>query len=107
MNELLEQRVKERTVELQNRNEQLTEYAFINSHLLRSPVSKILGLINLLEVDQHGDPKEMMHHLKVACDDLDAIVKKITIALDGGEHFDRKVIKTQPRTTKKQEPGTS
>lgn len=107
MNELLEQRVKERTVELQNRNEQLTEYAFINSHLLRSPVSKILGLINLLEVDQHGDPKEMMHHLKVACDDLDAIVKKITIALDGGEHFDRKVIKTQPRSIKRQEPGTS
>lgn len=93
MNELLEQRVKERTAELQSRNEQLTEYAFINSHLLRSPVSKILGLINLLEVDRHGDPKVMMNHLKIACDDLDAIVKKITIALDGGEHFDRKVIK--------------
>jgi cell division protein FtsB len=93
MNEMLEQRVKERTAELQNRNEQLTEYAFINSHLLRSPVSKIMGLINLLEVDRHGDPKVMMNHLKLACDDLDSIVKKITIALDGGEHFDRKVIK--------------
>lgn len=94
MNELLEQRVKERTAELQNRNEQLTEYAFINSHLLRSPVSKILGLINLLEVARNGDPKEMMRHLKVACDDLDSIVKNITIALDGGEHFDRKAIKS-------------
>lgn len=94
MNELLEQRVKERTAELEDRNEQLTEYAFINSHLLRSPVSKILGLINLLEVDRNGDPKEMMRHLKVACDDLDSIVKKITIALDAGEHFDRKVIKS-------------
>lgn len=98
MNELLEQRVKERTAELQNRNEQLTEYAFINSHLLRSPVSKILGLINLLEVDRNGDPKEMMRHLKVACDDLDSIVKNITIALDGGEHFDRKAIKSPPKT---------
>jgi tetratricopeptide (TPR) repeat protein/GAF domain-containing protein len=107
MNELLEQRVKERTTELENRNEQLTEYAFINSHLLRSPVSKILGLINLLEVDQHGDPKEMMRHLKVACDDLDTIVKKITIALDAGEHFDRKVIKSPTSTSQSQKPGTS
>jgi tetratricopeptide (TPR) repeat protein len=103
MNEMLEQRVKERTAELQNRNEQLTEYAFINSHLLRSPVSKILGLINLLEMDKQGDPKEFMGHLKLACDDLDSIVKNITLALDGGEHFDRKVIKPTDRTAKKKD----
>lgn len=93
MNELLEERVQQRTAELRNRNEQLTEYAFINSHLLRSPVSKILGLINLLDLDKEGDPKVMMQHLRRACDDLDEIVKKITIALDAGEHFDRKDIK--------------
>jgi tetratricopeptide (TPR) repeat protein len=93
MNEVLELRVKERTEELQNRNNQLTEYAFINSHLLRSPVSKILGLINLMEMDKGGDPREVMNHLKRSCDDLDTIVKQITIALDNGEHFDRKVIK--------------
>lgn len=97
MNELLEQRVKERTAELEDRNEQLTEYAFINSHLLRSPVSKILGLINLLDLDKQGDPKEMLKHLKIACNDLDEIVKKITLALDAGEQFDRKVIKPTNR----------
>lgn len=89
MNEMLEQRVKERTEELQNRNHQLTEYAFINSHLLRSPVSKILGLINLMEVDKASDPQEMIQHLRRSCDELDAVVKKITITLDGGEHLDR------------------
>lgn len=89
MNEELERRVKERTEELENRNHQLTEYAFINSHLLRSPVSKIMGLINLMEMDESVDKKMMMEHLKKSCDELDAIVKKITIALDGGEHFDR------------------
>jgi tetratricopeptide (TPR) repeat protein len=96
MNELLEQRVRERTAELQSRNDQLTEYAFINSHLLRSPVSKILGLINLFELDKNGDPKEMMKHLKQSCNDLDSIVKKITLALESGEHFDRKDIKSPP-----------
>lgn len=89
MNEQLEQRVKERTEELQNRNAQLTEYAFINSHMLRSPVSKILGLINLMEVDKTADPEIMMSHLKRSCNDLDEIVKQITVKLDGGEHLDR------------------
>jgi len=89
MNELLEQRVIERTKELENRNRQLTEYVFINSHLLRSPVSKIMGLINLMEVDKASDPQEMMNHLRRSCNELDAIVQKITITLDGGEHLDR------------------
>lgn len=89
MNETLEQRVKERTEELQNQNKKLSEYAFINAHVLRSPVSKIMGLVNLMEVDKTSDPQEMMTYLKMSCNELDAVVKKITIALDGGEHFDR------------------
>lgn len=55
MNETLEQRVRDRTAELENQNKQLTEYAFINSHLLRSPVAKIIGLINVLEMDQANE----------------------------------------------------
>lgn len=93
MNETLELRVKERTEELQNRNSQLTEYAFINSHVLRSPVSKVLGLINLMEVDKSADPKEIINHLKTSCEELDEVVKKITITLDGGENLDRNVFK--------------
>lgn len=88
MNEVLEERVKERTRELEVQNEQLSEYAFINSHLLRSPVSKILGLMNLMEIDG-ADHKETMKFLKSACQELDTVVRKITVALDGGEHFKR------------------
>lgn len=93
MNEMLEQRVKERTLELENQNKQLTEYAFINSHLLRSPVSNILGLLDLMEKDTVTDQKEMLAYLKKACADLDSIVKKITLALDSGEHFNRDLFK--------------
>ncbi|MEJ0031016.1 MAG: hypothetical protein WDO15_11845 [Bacteroidota bacterium] len=81
--------MKERTEELENRNNQLTEYAFINSHLLRSPVSKILGLINLMEVDKTTDPQQMVDLLRRSCDELDTVVKKITIALDAGDQLDR------------------
>jgi C4-dicarboxylate-specific signal transduction histidine kinase len=93
MNEGLEQRVKERTEELQSRNHQLTEYAFINSHLLRSPVSKILGLIGLMEVDKTSDPQVMIDHLRTSCNELDNIVTKITSTLDGGENLDRNTFK--------------
>jgi tetratricopeptide (TPR) repeat protein len=94
MNETLEQRVRDRTLELENQNRQLSEYAFINSHLLRSPVSKILGLINLVDINDAVYDKEVMEHLKIACTELDVIVKKITLALDAGEHFDRGLFKS-------------
>ncbi|HZY78195.1 MAG TPA: GAF domain-containing protein [Cyclobacteriaceae bacterium] len=93
MNEELEQRVIERTQELENQNKKLSEYAFINAHVLRSPVSKIIGLLNLMEVDKASDPQEMMGYLKTSCNELDTVVKKITIALDGGEDFDRGLFK--------------
>lgn len=93
MNEKLEQRVQERTLELENQNKKLSEYAFINAHVLRSPVSKIMGLLNLMEVDKTSDPKAVMGYLKTSCTELDTVVKKITIALDGGEEFDRGLFK--------------
>jgi light-regulated signal transduction histidine kinase (bacteriophytochrome) len=40
--------VRERTHELEVQNEKLTEYDFINSHLLRAPLARILGLADLL-----------------------------------------------------------
>jgi tetratricopeptide (TPR) repeat protein len=105
MNELLEQRVKERTMELESQNKLLTEYAFINSHLLRSPVSKILGLVNLMQIDNGSDHKDIMAFLKTACEELDTVVKRITIALDGGEHFDRDAIKSSDKNV--QEPPST
>lgn len=93
MNESLEQRVKERTEALETQNKKLTEYAFINSHVLRSPVSKIMGLVNLMEVDKSSDPKEIMAYLKKSCMELDTVVNKITITLDGGTDLDRDVFK--------------
>jgi hypothetical protein len=48
-----------------------------------------MGLINLMEVDKTSDPQEMMNHLRRSCNELDAIVQKITITLDSGEHLDR------------------
>jgi signal transduction histidine kinase len=49
-NNELENRVRERTSELIDHNNRLTEYAFFHAHVLRAPVSRIRGLLNLMNL---------------------------------------------------------
>jgi len=82
-NESLEQRVKDRTHELEAQNLQLAEYAYINSHLLRAPLSRLLGLVNLLRYTQVADPEKelIIGHIKTSGEELDEVVRKINEAL--------------------------
>ncbi|HEY9047232.1 MAG TPA: hypothetical protein VIN08_15110 [Ohtaekwangia sp.] len=90
----LEERVAERTLELEGHNKKLTEYAFINSHLLRGPLCSILGLINLLNNAQMSDAeKEILTHLKQSSHNLDDVVSKIGKALATDPSFDRDTIR--------------
>jgi tetratricopeptide (TPR) repeat protein len=81
LNESLEGRVKERTEELEIQNNQLAEYAFINSHLLRGPLSRILGLINLIEHDKTLKADKLIELLRTSGTELDSVVQKITDTL--------------------------
>lgn len=87
MNEVLEQRVKQRTEELEAQNKRLSDYAFINSHLLRAPLSRILGLINLIDHDKSLKEHEIVDLLRKSGDELDQVIKKITDALNDGNHL--------------------
>lgn len=90
INQSLEQRIKERTQELETQNQQLAEYAFINSHLLRAPLCRMLGLIHLIEVsDLKMKEVELINHLKKSGDELDDVVKRINKAIENGDHFGR------------------
>jgi len=95
MNNSLEEAVKERTRELEMQNEQLSEYAFINSHLLRAPLSRILGLAFLIshEVTIPEDQK-IIQELIVSSNELDAIIKKISEILYDGNNLKREDIRT-------------
>jgi GAF domain-containing protein len=95
LNENLEERVKGRTEELEIQNKQLSEYAFINAHLLRGPLSRILGLINLLERDQHQKTEKMIELLKVSGKELDTVVQKITDTLQNRTNLSREDFKTK------------
>ncbi len=91
LNQSLEQKVEERTRELQNQNEQLTEYAFINSHLLRAPLARILGLSNIL-VGEKIDPnlQNLLDALVKSCNELDEIITHIGKLLYEGNAISRK-----------------
>lgn len=85
MNDGLDLMVKNRTAELEERNYQLTEYAFINSHLLRAPLARILGLTDLIRMES-TDPKtqDLMDKLFNSCEELDEIIKLMSTQLSDG-----------------------
>jgi K+-sensing histidine kinase KdpD len=98
INLTLEDRVKKRTEELTEQNRQLAEYAFINSHLLRAPLARVMGLTDLI---QKGNSKlssielsELTKHLQDSSIELDGVVRKINEAIEKGTHFNREDLKS-------------
>lgn len=94
LNDVLEVKVEERTKGLQQTNEQLTEYAFVNSHLLRAPLSRILGLSNIMALNSSEKDKEMVVAMQKSAKELDAIVRRINQLLDSDGSFNREKIES-------------
>ncbi|MTI38814.1 hypothetical protein [Fulvivirga lutimaris] len=83
VNDNLEQLVLERTRKINQQLEKISKYAFINSHHLRAPVARILGLINLINHDDKITVKnELLIKLKESTDELDEIIKSMNRLLD-------------------------
>ncbi len=93
LNKNLEDAVRKRTRELEFQNQQLTEYAFINSHLLRAPLARILGLAQVItrEVGTVRE-KELLVALEQSAHELDQIIRKISELLYAGNNFSRENI---------------
>ncbi|MEP2772247.1 MAG: hypothetical protein ABJH05_08860 [Fulvivirga sp.] len=83
INNGLEATVKKRTIELSEKNKQLSEYAFINSHILRAPVARVHGLYNLIEQMHNNDINhELMLHFKLSIVELNDITVQIRKAIE-------------------------
>jgi hypothetical protein len=97
INASLEERVKARTIELEKQNNQLAEYAYINSHLLRAPLSRLLGLVNLLRYsDVSGAERELIiSYIQHAGEELDLVVAKINKALGFENPFNREIFSSK------------
>ncbi|MBL7841965.1 MAG: hypothetical protein JNJ75_17590 [Cyclobacteriaceae bacterium] len=87
---LLEEKVQERTRELTLRNNQLSEYAFINAHKLRAPLARILGLTELMAREEHSQEIIRLNRLlKNESESLDLIIRSISEAIREDRIFNR------------------
>ena len=74
----LERHVNERTTELQKTNKELKEYAFLNSHILRAPITRVFGMYQVIEAHYADQINEqIMEHFKLSIEELDNITRKI------------------------------
>lgn len=93
LNENLEETVKRRTFELETQNNQLTEYAFINSHVLRAPLARILGLAQLISRESISiEDTSLVNALIQSSNELDSIIRKISDLLYDGNNLSREDI---------------
>lgn len=84
LNDQLEEKVYQRTTELNDKNKKLTEYAFINAHKLRAPVATIMGLVQLFSYNEHTIEEERLikKRLKETVRELEETISGIRIKLE-------------------------
>jgi len=84
INENLESMVKKRTQELEQKNKQLTEYAFINSHILRAPIARLSGLFNIFKMESNDTSKnpEILEYMEGSIEELKLVTGKINTAIE-------------------------
>ncbi|WP_375583141.1 PAS domain S-box protein [Cyclobacterium xiamenense] len=66
------------TVEAQNKR--LREIAWVQSHVVRAPLARLMGLVNLLEIelaDLTAEKRELLDHILFSADELDEVIKDI------------------------------
>ncbi|WP_158275242.1 PAS domain S-box protein [Pedobacter sp. HMWF019] len=66
---------------LEYQNKQLKDISWIQSHMVRAPVARILGIVNIIDSGTplfNDELKEMLQFLKNSAQELDEVVGKIT-----------------------------
>lgn len=74
MNDDLEKKVDERTASLKEQNERLKKYSYLNSHKVRAPLSKVMGLTRLV---QNHPSHEHFEMLESSAHELDDVIIEI------------------------------
>ncbi|MEM6841367.1 MAG: PAS domain S-box protein [Bacteroidota bacterium] len=62
------------------RNQQIAEYAFFNSHKVRAPLARLLGLTSLLQNDlePNSERRELIGKVRLVAEEIDEMIKEIT-----------------------------
>ncbi|WP_086476958.1 PAS domain S-box protein [Arenibacter amylolyticus] len=75
----LNRKLKEYSNQVEIQNTQLRDIAWTQSHIVRAPVARILGLVDLMrgELLDETEKGEMLGHIETSTMELDEIIKKI------------------------------
>lgn len=83
LNDNLEKIVLSRTERINAQLQQLEKYAHMNSHEVRGPVARILGLIDLIQMEENRMILgELIRKLSLASEELDVVIKKMNRLLE-------------------------
>lgn len=78
INQRLNQMVKDKTDRMERQNNQLIEYAFFNSHKVRGPLARIMGLVELIKSSHNAEEKHLyISKLEESANELDQVVSEI------------------------------
>lgn len=70
--------IEERTAEIAIKNKTLLEISVLNAHNVREPLSRILGLVNMLDEEESEEfLKEVIPLLKISANDLDIALQNV------------------------------
>ena len=84
INENLNMLVENRTQVLARQNEKLIQHAFINAHKVRSPLARILGLVNLIKYELRLENKgqELVDRLDTSAHELNDVLTEVRVNLE-------------------------
>lgn len=75
----LNQDLKEYSFNIEEQNKKLREIAWTQSHIVRAPVARLMGIIELFKEDmlETSEKEEMLDHILESAMELDDIIKDI------------------------------
>lgn len=89
LNKNLEELVTTRTERLNELNKRLREYSFLNSHKVRAPLSRIMGIMNLIESEkinlQDHNMSKYIELMQKSTDELDQVIQEMNAHLSEKE----------------------
>jgi signal transduction histidine kinase len=74
INDNLEEIIEKRVQKIEEKKAQLEEYAFINAHILRGPLCRIMGLTTLMMENGNRDELTIVHE---KAQQVDSIIRRI------------------------------
>jgi signal transduction histidine kinase len=74
---------------IEAQNEKLHQISWIQSHMVRAPLARILGIIPILKEarENESDIRKLLDYLEVSANELDRVIKQISDKVDIPEDF--------------------